>query len=193
MTVIDTSTEIPGYISGTWAIDPVHSEVSFTVRHLMVSKVRGRFTRFAGTFVTGEDPLESSVEATVELASIDTDNADRDAHIRSADFFDVERYPTLTYRSTGIRRDGDGFIVDGELSLHGVTRSVPLTERLPGEHALRRHARRVLRNRRDQPERLRHRVQRAARGRRSRVGQQGPDRARSRGGAPDFGSLTSPP
>ena len=135
MTVIDTSTEIPGYISGTWAIDPVHSEVSFTVRHLMVSKVRGRFTRFAGTFVTGEDPLESSVEASVELASIDTDNADRDAHIRSADFFDVERYPTLTYRSTGIRRDGDGFIVDGELSLHGVTRSVPLTLEVNGFQA----------------------------------------------------------
>ncbi len=135
MTAIDTSTEIPGYISGTWAIDPVHSEVSFTVRHLMVSKVRGRFTRFAGTFVTGEDPLESSVEATVELASIDTDNADRDAHIRSADFFDVERYPTLTYRSTGIRRDGDGFIVDGELSLHGVTRSVPLTLEVNGFQA----------------------------------------------------------
>jgi len=135
MTVIDTSTEIPGYISGTWAIDPVHSEVSFTVRHLMVSKVRGRFTRFAGTFVTGEDPLESSVEATVELASIDTDNADRDAHIRSADFFDVERYPTLTYRSTGIRRDGDGFIVDGELSLHGVTRSVPLALEVNGFQA----------------------------------------------------------
>ncbi len=135
MTVIDTSTEIPGYISGTWAIDPVHSEVSFTVRHLMVSKVRGRFTRFAGTFVTGEDPLESSVEASVELASIDTDNADRDAHIRSADFFDVERYPTLTYRSTGIRRDGDGFIVDGELSLHGVTRSVPLALEVNGFQA----------------------------------------------------------
>ncbi len=135
MTAIDTSTEIPGYISGTWAIDPVHSEVSFTVRHLMVSKVRGRFTRFAGTFVTGEDPLESSVEASVELASIDTDNADRDAHIRSADFFDVERYPTLTYRSTGIRRDGDGFIVDGELSLHGVTRSVPLALEVNGFQA----------------------------------------------------------
>ena len=135
MTAIETSTEIPGYISGTWAIDPVHSEVSFTVRHLMVSKVRGRFTRFAGTFVTGEDPLESSVEASVELASIDTDNADRDAHIRSADFFDVERYPTLTYRSTGIRRDGDGFIVDGELSLHGVTRSVPLALEVNGFQA----------------------------------------------------------
>src|SRR4249920_781396 len=101
----ETAVVIPGYLAGTWAIDPVHSEVSFTVRHLMVSKVRGRFTAFEGTLVTGVDPLRSTVEASVELASIDTGNADRDAHVRSADFFDVDRYPTLSYRSTGIRAD----------------------------------------------------------------------------------------
>jgi len=126
MTALDTAVAIPGYRSGTWVIDPVHSEVAFSVRHLMVSKVRGRFTRFQGTFVTADDPLDSSVEATVELASIDTGNADRDAHVRSADFFDVDQHSTLAYRSTGIRPDGAGFIVDGELSLRGVTRQVPL-------------------------------------------------------------------
>jgi polyisoprenoid-binding protein YceI len=92
----------------------------------MVSKVRGRFGSFQGTFVTADNPLDSSVEAAVELASIDTGNADRDAHLRSADFFDVDQHSTLTYRSTGIRSDGDDFIVDGELSLHGVTKQVPL-------------------------------------------------------------------
>jgi polyisoprenoid-binding protein YceI len=135
MTVIEKSHEIPGYRSGTWVIDPVHSEVSFTVRHLMVSKVRGRFTAFAGELVTADDPIESSVHATVDLASIDTANADRDAHVRSADFLDVERYPTLTYQSTAIRPDGDRFIVDGDLSLHGVTRSVPLTLEVNGFQA----------------------------------------------------------
>jgi polyisoprenoid-binding protein YceI len=125
MTAVDT-TLIPGYVAGTWKIDPVHSEVGFTVRHLMVSKVRGRFTAFDGTFVTGVDPLDSSVAATVQLDSIDTGNADRDAHVRSADFFDTEQYPTLTYRSTAIRPHGDGFVIDGELSLHGVTRPVAL-------------------------------------------------------------------
>ncbi len=124
MTVVVT--EIPGYIAGTWTIDPSHSEVSFTIRHLMVSKVRGRFTGFEGQVVTGADPLQSSVRATVDLASIDTANADRDTHVRSTDFFDVARHPTMTYQSTGVRFDGDDLVVDGELSLHGVTRSVPL-------------------------------------------------------------------
>lgn len=140
MTTIETAipssgTSVPGYVAGTWAIDPVHSEVSFTVRHLMVSKVRGRFTSFSGEFATGADPLDSSVQATVDLSSIDTGNPDRDAHVRSADFFDVEQYPELTYRSTGIRRDGDDFIVDGELSLHGVTKSVPLALEVNGFQA----------------------------------------------------------
>ena len=134
MSVIDTTTNntIPGYQPGTWVIDPTHSEVSFSVRHLMVSKVRGRFARFSGELVTGDDPVDSSVEATVDLASIDTNSEDRDAHLRSPDFLDVERYPSLTYRSTGVRADGDGFVVDGELTLHGVTRSVPLALEVHG-------------------------------------------------------------
>src|SRR5271169_659011 len=99
---------IPGYIAGTWAIDPVHSEVGFTVRHMMVSKVRGKFDTFSGQLVTGENPLDSSVTAEIELASINTGNEQRDNHIRSADFFEVEKHQKMTYRSTGVR------LVDGE-------------------------------------------------------------------------------
>ena len=141
MTAVQTPTSsIPGFLTGSWAIDPVHSEVSFTVRHLMVSKVRGRFGSFSGELVTADDPLQSSVHASVDLASIDTGNADRDAHVRSADFFDVEQYPTLTYRSTGVRvvgdgQDGDRFVVDGDLTLHGVTKSVPLALEVNGFQA----------------------------------------------------------
>lgn len=131
MTATDLHT-IPDYLTGTWIIDPVHSDVSFTVRHLVVSKVRGRFGDVSGTFVTAENPLDSRVTATIELSSIDTGNADRDAHVRSADFLDVEHYPQLTYRSTGVRPDGDGYVVDGELTLHGVTRPVPLALELNG-------------------------------------------------------------
>jgi polyisoprenoid-binding protein YceI len=131
MTATDFQT-VPQYVTGTWAIDPIHSDVSFSVRHLVVSKVRGRFGAVSGTFVTADDPLASSVNATIELASIDTGNPDRDAHVRSADFLDVEQYPELVYRSTGVRADGDGYIVDGELTLHGVTRPVPLVLEVNG-------------------------------------------------------------
>ena len=134
MTTTDTGTltGIPGYIAGTWSIDPVHTEVGFTARHMMVSKVRGRFRTFSGEIVTGENPLDSRVTAEIDLSSIDTGNEQRDAHIRSADFFEVETYPTMTYRSTGVRRDGGAYILDGELTLKGVTREVPLTLELNG-------------------------------------------------------------
>jgi polyisoprenoid-binding protein YceI len=132
MTATDIQRNIPGYLAGTWAIDPVHSEVGFSVRHLMLSKVRGRFGTVDGRLVTGDDPLTSSVEATIDLASIDTNNADRDAHLRSSDFFDVERHPIMTYRSTGVRPVDGGFVVDGELSLHGITREVSLALELDG-------------------------------------------------------------
>ena len=134
MTATDTSslTGIPGYVAGTWSIDPVHSDVGFTARHMMVSKVRGRFRTFSGQIVTGADPLGSSVTAEIDLSSIDTGHEQRDAHIRSADFFEVETHPTMTYRSTGVRREGDAHILDGELTLKGVTRSVPLKLELNG-------------------------------------------------------------
>ncbi|HEV2345882.1 MAG TPA: YceI family protein [Actinocrinis sp.] len=121
-----TTTQIPGYVAGTWTIDPVHSDVSFTVRHMVVSKVRGFFRTFEGTLVTGETPAGSSVTATVKLDSIDTNQEQRNAHIRSADFFDVENHPTMTYQSTGVREHGGDWILDGELTLKGVTKQVPL-------------------------------------------------------------------
>ncbi len=132
MTTSTTATTIPGYVAGTWTIDPVHSEVGFVVRHMMVSKVRGKFATFSGEIVTGQSPLESSVTATIDLASISTGNDQRDNHIRSADFFAVETYPTMTYRSTGVRQDGDDYVVDGELTLKGVTKNVPLRLELNG-------------------------------------------------------------
>ena len=123
---------LPGYLTGTWTIDPVHSEVGFSVRHMMVSKVRGKFNVFSGDIVTGESPFDSSVTATIDLSSIDTGNPDRDAHIRSADFFDVDTHKTMTYRSTGVRLDDDGYVLDGELTLKGVTRPISLRLDLGG-------------------------------------------------------------
>ena len=132
MTTSTTATEIPGYVAGTWNIDPVHSEVGFWVRHMMVSKVRGKFNTFSGQIITGESPLESSVTAEIDLASIDTNNEQRDDHIRSSDFFEVDTHKTMTYRSTGVRAEGSEYVLDGELTLKGVTRSVPLTLELNG-------------------------------------------------------------
>jgi polyisoprenoid-binding protein YceI len=125
-------TQIPNYLTGTWDIDPVHSDVSFTVRHMMVSKVRGHFGTFSGEIVTGEDLAGSSATVTIDATSIDTNNDQRDAHIRSADFFEVENHPTWTYRSTAVRADGDDLVVDGELTIKGVTRSVPLAIEVGG-------------------------------------------------------------
>jgi len=119
-----SAVQIPGYVAGTWAIDPVHSEVSFTVRHMMVSKVRGRFDKFEGTIVTAEDPFASTVTASVDLSSINTGQEQRDAHIRSADFFEVEKHPTMTFVSTGIKPAKEGFVLEGDLTLKGVTRPV---------------------------------------------------------------------
>jgi polyisoprenoid-binding protein YceI len=129
---VSTATTIPGYIAGTWTIDPVHSEVGFTVRHMMVSKVRGKFNEFSGEVVTAENPLESRVSATIDLRSIDTGNNDRDNHIRSADFFEVDTFTTMTYHSTDVRIDGDDFVLDGELTLKGVTKPVSLRLELGG-------------------------------------------------------------
>jgi polyisoprenoid-binding protein YceI len=134
MTVTAQTVEagIPGYEAATWTIDPVHSEVGFSVRHMMVSKVRGRFTKFSGELVTAADPLQSSVHAEIDLSSIDTGQEQRDNHIRSADFFEVETYPTMTYTSRGVRLEDGEYVLDGDLTLKGVTRSVPLRLELNG-------------------------------------------------------------
>ncbi len=126
MSNASTTDTIPGYQVGTWAIDPVHSDVSFTIRHMMVSKVRGRFASFEGQIVTAQNPLDSTVSVTIELSSIDTGNADRDAHIRSADFFDVDNNAKMTFQSTGVSATEDGYRVQGDLTLHGVTKRVHL-------------------------------------------------------------------
>lgn len=117
---------IPGYLIGTWKADPVHSDIAFSASHLMISKIRGRFTQYDVTIVTADDPLNSSVSATIELASVDTGNQMRDDHLRSADYFDVDEYPTMSYRSTHIGHTDDGWVIDGALTLHGVTHNVPL-------------------------------------------------------------------
>lgn len=118
--------QVERYVAGQWSIDAVHSNVGFVVRHMMVSKVRGHFNRFEGQIVTGTDPLESSVSVSIDMTSIDTGSEQRDDHLRNADFFEVEKYPVMTYTSTGIRFDGTDFVLDGELTLKGVTRPVPL-------------------------------------------------------------------
>ncbi len=115
-----------GYLAGTWKLDPAHSEVGFSVRHMMVSKVRGRFRGMDGTITLADDPAQSSVEAEIDMTTIDTGNTDRDDHIKSADFFGVESYPTMTFRSTSVEPAGNELVVHGDLTLHGVTKPVNL-------------------------------------------------------------------
>ena len=132
MNFIPATVSIPGYQVGTWKADPGHSEIAFSVHHLLVSKARGRFTSYDATIVTSEDPVDSSVTAAIDLASIDTGNESRDNHLRSAGYLDVDTHPTMTYRSTGVRRIDDAWIIDGELTLHSVTRQVPLGVKMNG-------------------------------------------------------------
>ncbi|MGN7781858.1 YceI family protein [Mycolicibacterium sp. 22603] len=117
--------------TGTWAIDPVHSSVNFSVRHLMVSKVRGTFDSVAGAITVAEDGTPS-VTATIDIASINTRNEQRDAHLKAADFFDAERFPTATFTSTGVRADGDDYVLDGEFTLKGATLPVTLNLQFNG-------------------------------------------------------------
>jgi polyisoprenoid-binding protein YceI len=111
-----------GIQAGTWTIDPSHSEIGFTARHLM-SKVRGLFEKFEGQIVTGE---QLSATATIDLNSINTRDANRDAHLRSADFFDVENSGPMTFTSTKVEQGGKGFLVTGDLTIKGVTKPVTL-------------------------------------------------------------------
>jgi len=123
---------VDGWQAGSWTIDATHSEVSFTVRHMGISKVRGRFGDVSGEIVTSDDLGESTVTAEIDVTSVTTFNEARDGHIRTGDFFEVETHPKATFRSTGIRHDGDDYVIDGELTLKGTTRPVTLVTEVTG-------------------------------------------------------------
>lgn len=121
-----TTSPITGYAAGTWTVDPTHSDITFSVRHLAISKVRGSFEKFDVTVVTAANPLESTITASVDVASVNTNQADRDGHLRTSDFFAVDEFPTMDFVSTGISFDGEAFLLNGNLTLRGVTKPVVL-------------------------------------------------------------------
>lgn len=124
-TTIQTSPlTLAGLTPGLWTVDPSHSTVGFVARHLMVTKVRGRFGTFTGTITIGDDVLQSKLEATADIATVSTGDDARDGHLRSADFFDVENYPTMTLVSTGIDPRDDEFVLHTDLTIRGITRPV---------------------------------------------------------------------
>ncbi|MEI8104439.1 MAG: YceI family protein [Actinomycetes bacterium] len=124
MSALATETLIP---AGTWTIDPAHSQVGFSVKHLGIATVRGTFDRFAGTLEVGDDLAAAKIVTTIETASVNTNDAQRDAHLRAADFFDAEANPELRFESTEIRQiDAETFSVAGDLTLRGVTQPVEL-------------------------------------------------------------------
>jgi polyisoprenoid-binding protein YceI len=133
MTSTTTGTELPAsLVPGTYAIDPAHSEVGFVARHAMVTKVRGRFAEVEGTLTIGETVEQSGASATIKAASVSTGSADRDGHLRSPDFFDAATYPDITFATTGVRADGDGFLLTGDLTIKGTTRSITLPVEFDG-------------------------------------------------------------
>ncbi|MBJ7289317.1 YceI family protein [Williamsia sp.] len=117
-----TTTELS---AGTWTIDPVHSAISFSVRHLMVSKVRGNFDTFSGAITVAEDGTPS-VTAEIDVTSINTNNEQRDGHIKSADFFDAGQFPTATFVSKSVAKKGGDYVLTGDFTLKGVTKTVDL-------------------------------------------------------------------
>ena len=119
--------------AGTYLLDQAHKRVGFVVRHMMVGTVRGAFDDATATIAVGEDPLQSSVNATLQTASITTGQGDRDTHLRSGDFLEVEKYPTLEFRSTGVKSHHDNeFVLSGELTIKDVTRTVDLEVEFEG-------------------------------------------------------------
>ncbi len=129
---MSTDVSIPGYVAGTWNVDQSHSEVGFVARHMMVSKVRGKFEKYTVTITTAANPLDSRVEAEIDLSSITTGNDQRDGHLRSSDFFDVDTHPKMTFRSTGVRADGEDYLIDGDLTIRDITKPVTLKVELGG-------------------------------------------------------------
>jgi len=118
--------------AGVWNIDTSHTTVNFSVRHMMVSKVRGKFATFGGTIVIAEDPTASTLEASVDMASVDTGDAGRDEHLRTSDFFDIQTHPTMTFTSTSITASGGDYELAGNLTIRGVTKPVTFELELGG-------------------------------------------------------------
>ena len=133
---VATTREFDGLVipaAGTYQLDAAHKRVGFVVRHLMVSKVRGDFAEASATITVAENPLDSAVTATIQTTSISTGNADRDNHLRTGDFFEAEKYPTIEFRSTGVKsHDGNEFVLTGDLTIKGVTRPVELEVEFEG-------------------------------------------------------------
>lgn len=127
------ATTLPALPLGKWKLDDAQSELGFTVRHMMVSKTRGRFRSFESTLIVAENPLLSSVEATIDVKSLDTGNGPRDAAVLSAEYLDAENYPQLIFKSTGIRADGEDYVLRGDLTIRGVTRPVELKVQYNGD------------------------------------------------------------
>jgi polyisoprenoid-binding protein YceI len=117
-------TSAPTIPTGTWSVDPTHTRIGFVARHMMVTKVRGAFHDFSAEVEIAPDPLASTLTAEVQMASIDTGNADRDGHLRTNDFFDIEQYPTMQLAATGFEADGDSYVMHADLTIKGVTRPV---------------------------------------------------------------------
>jgi polyisoprenoid-binding protein YceI len=131
--LIHMTTTATAISTGTWTLDPTHTEIGFSVRHLM-SKVRGKFETFGGTVTTRDDVSDSTVDVSVDLSSINTGTVDRDNHLRSSDFFEVETYPTMTFVSTDvIEKDAGQLVVFGDLTIKGVTKSLELAVDILGE------------------------------------------------------------
>ncbi len=115
---------ITNLAAGVWTVDASHSTIGFVARHLMVTKVRGRFASFSGTLTIADDPFASKVEASVDIASVATGDDTRDGHIKSADFFDAETFPNMTLVSTGIDKDGSDYVLHTDLTIKGITKPV---------------------------------------------------------------------
>lgn len=122
-----TAEHVAGYRSGTWKLDPTHSEIAFSVRHLAISKVKGVFEDFDVTVVAPENPADATISATIEIASVNTKQAQRDGHLRTSDFFAADEHPQMRFVSTAFHPEEDGtFVLDGDLTLRGVTKPVSL-------------------------------------------------------------------
>jgi polyisoprenoid-binding protein YceI len=134
MATTDTLSTPPNFVAGTWTLDPTHSTIAFTVKHLAISKVRGSFEEFELTIVTAPEDSDgiTSIDAVIDVASVNTNQAQRDGHLRTSDFFQVDEFPTATFHSTGGTWEGDDFTIVGDLTLRGVTKQIELKGELGG-------------------------------------------------------------